>query len=154
MKRILVLSASILAATFANASFLLWQVDTTDYSGKITDTVNRYQLWTTDGTTSTKLQTTSTAGSPNNYDVSSYSTGNYSFYVELVNWESADKVTTVAKSESVTYSELSANIVTTLESVSSVSPWHASNYESVPEPTTGLMLLLGLSLVSLKRRKV
>ncbi len=154
MKRILVLSVSLLAASFANASYLLWQVDTTDYSS-ISGTVNQYQLWATDGTTATKLQTTATAGSPNKYDISStYAADNYSFYVELANFESAGNVTTVAKSGTVSYADLSTHIVTTLSSVPSVTPWHAQNYESVPEPTTGLLLLIGLSLVSLKRRKV
>ena len=153
MKRILVLSASILAASFANASYLWWQVDTTDYSG-ISGTVNQYTLWAVNGSSSaTMIDGTNKAGAANSVDISAYSTG-YSFYVELANFESANNVTTVAKSGTVTYSDLSSHIVTTLSDVPSVTPWHASNYESVPEPTTGLMLLLGLSLVSLKRRKV
>ena len=154
MKRILVLSASILAASFANASYLWWQVDTTDYSSTISGTVNQYTLWAVNGSSSaTMIDGTNKAGAANSIDISAYSNG-YSFYVELANFESANNVTTVAKSGTVTYSDLSSHIVTTLSDVPSVTPWHASNYESVPEPTTGLMLLLGLSLVSLKRRKV
>lgn len=153
MKRILILSASLLAATFANASYLWWQVDTTDYSS-ISGTVNQYQLWAVnDSSSATVIAKTATAGVANSVDISAYSSG-YSFYVELANWQSSGNVTTVAKSGTVAYTDLSSHIVTTLSDVPSVTPWHASDYQSVPEPTTGLMLLLGLSLVSLKRRKV
>lgn len=89
----------------------------------------------------------------NKIDIDAYTSG-YSFYVELANFESVNKVTTLARSGTVTYDQLAGHIGSDLLSVSSVSPWHASNYQAIPEPTTGLMLLLGLSLVSLKRRKV
>ena len=77
---------------------------------------------------------------------------NYSFYIELVLWDgSSDSVTAI--SDIQTYTSLnnsgyiSADIVATPSNL-----WHGTSY-MVPEPSGGLLVLIGTGLLALRRRK-
>ena len=80
----------------------------------------------------------------------------YAYYIELVNYDfSNDKVNYVyARSDAVAYSALSGSITDSLSTatIANVSPWHGGGYSAVPEPTSGLMLLLGAAMLGLRRK--
>ena len=78
----------------------------------------------------------------------------YYFYVELYNENEC-----VAHSDLVNYS--SASLATYVAASQNASDWvgvnsygyNPSNYTSVPEPSSGLMLLVGAALLSLRRKR-
>ena len=153
MKHILVGFAALFVSLSTQAAYLLWQVDTTDYDTTKFD-ANKYVLYVIQNgaTTGTVLDQTSSAGQANSIDITSYSTDSYSFYVELVNWEDGTD-NRLAKSATVSYADLSGHIATTLIAQPSVGPWHAGSYSQVPEPSSAVLLMLGMGLLALKRRK-
>lgn len=75
---------------------------------------------------------------------------NQTFLIELLN----SSGTAVLWSEGMTYSQLSEFIGTgDLVDVPAANIWHGSNYSNVPEPTGGLLALVGIGLLALRRRK-
>lgn len=85
----------------------------------------------------------------------------YSYFIELGNYNGTT-YTALAQSGAITYSELSqSHVITTdqlddiLGHISTVTmqAWVGGNYQAVPEPTGGLMVLVGLSVLALRRRK-
>ena len=88
-------------------------------------------------------------------DLSAYTGAAYSFAVELGNFDNGEWVKTLASSEPVSY-----NYLATHEHVGSWSDiasdltgvWKPSGY-SVPEPSSGLLMLIGGALLALRRRK-
>ncbi|MBR4523492.1 MAG: PEP-CTERM sorting domain-containing protein [Kiritimatiellae bacterium] len=84
----------------------------------------------------------------------------YSYYIEIMGYGgayggSAESTVRLAESTHRTYAELSGSSITTsLSDMASIpSAWTGEAY-AAPEPTSGLLLLVGASLLALKRRKV
>lgn len=148
MKKFLLGVLVVAAALTSQAAYLFWQVDasTAEEFG-----ATSYGLYATqDGLgKGTEIAGTSVAGQITQTDISAYDT-TYSFYIELVN--SSGSV--VGNSEVATYESLASTSITSdLSAIPNLGAWHGGTY-SVPEPTTGLLMLMGVALVSLKRRKV
>lgn len=83
----------------------------------------------------------------------SYGDAAYSFLVELGHWED-DKWTVMAVSAAVSYAELVQGGWTTdnINDYPRHGPW-APTF-SVPEPTGGLLVMIGASLLALRRRQM
>ena len=131
-------------AMFAHAAYMNWQVDSMDTAGF--EGANQFVLYhngsAVDRATGSQPNTISLA------DIGQDST----FYVELVNFESQN---VLARSDTATYSDIAGSLFTDeLSAVNSVQAWHGSNYKAVPEPTSGFLMMVGLALLGLKRRKV
>ena len=77
----------------------------------------------------------------------------YSFAVELGNWENGEWVKTLVDSEPVPYDNLQAHIKEWdgIDPIDSFA-WIPSAY-SVPEPSSGLLVLLGGAFMALRRRR-
>ena len=105
------------------------------------------------GSTATKLTTinVSDLGWEFSSDVSAYDSS-YSFFIELST--ANDTSSRVAATGLVTYSTLSGSIYTgAMSSPNAYSSWSAYSAQVVPEPTSGLLLLLGLGALALKRKQ-
>ncbi len=89
--------------------------------------------------------------SPYGASIDSYSSG--VFYIELVS--SAGNI--VGRSQALTYSAAKdlAQFETLSEAQMAMKVWNGGNtYTAVPEPTSGLLMLLGMAGLALRRRKV
>ena len=89
-------------------------------------------------------------------DVSAYASGSpeYAFIIELGNWDGSNW-STLALSETASYADLVANNHIDTSSgynPNPVAPWMPTSYV-VPEPSSGLLLLVGAALLALRRRK-
>ena len=85
-----------------------------------------------------------------------YSAGTpeYSFTVELGAIDADDKWTTVAWSAATAYSELGNYIHQTFDmNPQSMAVWTPTQFTYVPEPTSGLLTVIGFALLALRRRK-
>lgn len=80
----------------------------------------------------------------------------YSFYIELVNWDEAlGAHTVVGMSTQQTYAQLASGgyIDTGLSlSPAAANIWHGTAY-MIPEPTGGMLVLMGLALAALGRKQ-
>ena len=79
----------------------------------------------------------------------------YSFTVELGNIDSSDNWTTVATSAAVEYSSLGAYIHETFDiNPGQIAVWTPTEFSAVvPEPSSGLLTVIGLALLALRRRR-
>ncbi len=85
-----------------------------------------------------------------------YSAGSpeYSFIVELGNIDSSDNWTTVATSAAATYSSLADYIHQTFDmNPSSMAVWTPTEFAAVPEPSSGLLVTIGLAVLALRRKR-
>lgn len=77
------------------------------------------------------------------------------YYVEILKWDSANKeFTQVAVSQMKSYANLSSEgyIGTEMKDIPNIAIWAGSGY-AVPEPTGGMLVLMGLAFLGLKRRR-
>ena len=89
-------------------------------------------------------------------DVSAYASGSpeYAFIIELGNWDGSNW-STLALSETASYADLVANNHIDTSSgynPNPITPWMPTSYV-VPEPSSGLLVLVGAALLALRRRK-
>ena len=78
----------------------------------------------------------------------------YSFIVELGNIDSSDNWTTVATSAAATYSSLADYIHQTFDmNPSSMAVWTPTEFAAVPEPSSGLLVTIGLAVLALRRKR-
>ena len=82
-------------------------------------------------------------------------TPEYSFIVELGNIDSSDNWTTVATSASATYSSLGGYIHETFDiNPGQIAVWTPTAFTApVPEPSSGLLMAVGLALLALRRKR-
>lgn len=162
MKKLMVLFVALCAGFAANASYLYWQVEASDYS-HITEPnkVTAVNVWAVDneGTKTFVDGYRAASGSTVNMeqaqmiDVSAFSNGSYSFYIELMNYSSgAQKLGVTVSNETYADMVVKHYIMDTPLSVTLATPWHGGTV-AAPEPTSGLLMLLGVAALGLKRRK-
>ena len=99
------------------------------------------------------------AGVPtgNQSPISAYSAGSpeFSFIVELGNIDSSDNWTTVATSAAKAYSDLADYIHQTFDiNPGQLAVWTPTQFTAVPEPSGGLLTLMGVALLALRRRRM
>ena len=82
-------------------------------------------------------------------------TPEYSFIVELGNIDSSDNWTTVATSAATAYSDLGDYIHQTFDiNPGQLAVWTPTQFTAVPEPSGGLLTLMGVALLALRRRRM
>ena len=86
-----------------------------------------------------------------------YSAGTpeFSFIVELGNIDSSDNWTTVATSAATAYSDLADYIHQTFDiNPGQLAVWTPTQFTAVPEPSGGLLTLMGVALLALRRKRL
>ena len=159
-KKLVVCSAVSAMALFASADVLYWQVESPD-SGATFTAAN---LYVTGGGLSSPQQLASVApfdDTPGTMtdltqtDLGSYGSSDYSFYVELANYTGSSLNN--GKAYTWSYDQLvSAGYIATnpFDSSKAAEVASAGNLGSpTPEPTSGMLLLIGGSLLALRRRR-
>ena len=81
-------------------------------------------------------------------------TPEYNFIVELGNLDSDDNWTTVAYSAPADYSSLGAYIHETFDlNPGQFAAWTPTSFTAVPEPSSGLLVVIGCALLALRRKR-
>ena len=177
MKKLLLFALICAFAQMSNAAYLYWQVSDADISGasaatswlndeydlsvnaaKIYSSSNGGETWTAQTIYLNDASVGTVAPVPNQtmyaIDIGDNIGSGYSYYVELGNYSgSVWSIAAKSASEQISYTATGDTaIVTSLSDMTRVSPWHAGSYSAAPEPTSGLMLLLGAAMLGLRRR--
>ena len=184
MKRVFLGLAVVALAMTSQASYLYWQVsesmgdkfnghDITGYQVRAVNGNNEYLLSSYEYKPSSSgyqdIGTTVAPAVAYNADlaanltvtvdastVNTYSSG-YTYYIEIVGYDNSvygDNTGVIGISEGLTYEQANSHVTGTLQSISSIPPAWTGEAYAAPEPTSGLLLLVGASLLALKRRKV
>ena len=150
VSRFVAAAAALLFASAASAGTLYWQVD--DDSGDVTA-----QLYAQQGNNEAgRIALSNELDAPTGIqqaDLGSYSDGSYLFYVELLNYNSG----TVTQGYKWAYGDLvssgyvsfgATNIPDVTANVVAL-----GSFANAPEPSSGLLLLIGGAMLALRRRR-
>lgn len=176
-KLIAICVAALTTGAFADDSYLYWMIDDSITWEEGTTTTPSYDaarigVTGSDGTiylslynengngvggTGTTISLGETAFPMYAYAgiASTYQTTGYSFFIELLNDGKA--VGRSNSSSSLDWSALASYTTSTLgnTSVPANSPWNGGTFTTavIPEPTSGLLMLFGLSALALRRKR-
>jgi len=166
MKKLILMFGVVAAAFLSNADYLLWQVSQADdeaYAGKYNYATISYKINDNDPFTILEAETRESAtGGTISTDLSTLTEGTtYSLFVELMNYDSQKDVwnqvgvstTPITYTAGATSGDEHIIFSDVLPSAPSVPVWHGGSVD-VPEPTSGMMVMLGFAFLALKRRKV
>ena len=160
IQKIAVLILAAFALTSAKASVLYWQVE----PGTTSDSFQYALLKATNGTDPavTVAGAAAQGEAPNQYvslqntELGQYGNDGYSFFVEMANYAN-NQFQTVATGATYTYNELvSSGYVAAGPIDSFTAAANASNFNMgspIPEPSSGLLLLMGGAMLALRRRR-
>ena len=153
MKKLIIIAAVIVAGVAANAASFKWTAANIYGSDGTTKWSDAISLYATGGDLSSGLLvdtfTPSTAGSVSStFSNSSLVAGTtYDFYFVL---ETADATFT---SDTKSVLAQATDVATIGFGNMKTATQNASNWQSVPEPTSGLLMLLGMAGLALRRRR-
>lgn len=156
MKPILA-SAALFIAHLASAEMLYWMIgseNTIEFNYAAvyaTDGVNKFEV-NNEMYGNQDLSPTTTIGPTLTEFGDGFTWSNYSYYVELLTWDGA-KESSVGVSERATYDSLvshGAIIPSGMGIPTTAHVWMPT--VNVPEPSCGLLMIVGFSLLALKRR--
>lgn len=158
MKKIIVGLVLAAAAFAAKADYLYWGVTSSDVSNY--GSFNAARLWQKTGDETTAIgwlydvpgaKSTSVAIDSSN-QASTY------YYVELCNYSASTWSSVATSSSTYTYSSLvdkgvitSSDLIAQASVASQVLTYHG--VQATPEPTSGLLMLMGFAMLGLKRKK-
>jgi len=180
MKNFLIAGLVMLAASATQASYLYWQVN----AGVLKDAISAYNSKWSAGVKDENISGARLVQVANNsgtsvksvvgavaasdfgtmqgtaIDVSTLGSANYSYYIEIISTAATSATIPyqeIAVSETKSYNDLvTANAVYTGSemAVPSLVAWTGGTYAAAPEPTSGLLLIFGIGLLGLKRKRV
>ena len=174
MKRIIIALGAIAVAIGAQAASVDWEL-TNSYAPGTTDGAENYLVYFFDSTTvgrSTALtqiaagsldflgsalgdpQLTDSDGWATNDSLGNYGSGvDVTGYLVILNSATAADATLAYVTAEVTGATTSAGLPAYLDFGDQVGTQTASNWTAVPEPTSGLLMLLGLAGLALRRHR-
>lgn len=159
MKKIIIGFAVAMLAVVANAEFLYWGISDNESIAANT-TYNSAKLFAyNDNTAAVAIDSIYKAPGSSSADITNYGEG-YSYYIELYNYENGNWGSSVASNQSdpFTYSALLEKGAITASDVLAQANVAAMmmtphGVQATPEPTSGLLLLMGFAMLGLKRKK-
>lgn len=150
MRRFALSVAAVLLATLSlRADYLYWYVDSSSYGG---GDYNAAILWGGQGDSFSQVSDIEQV--PDSFLTPV--TAGYSYYIELVNYNvGSGSYSSVATSETVTYTGQAKDyFVSSLDYTIPPIAWGGGSFSSIPEPTGGLLMLWGVSLLALRRKRL
>ena len=169
MKKLLSMGCMMLLVSAANASYLYWQIESSDEDATATlkssatesgdgSAVTVYAV-TDDGHGNAVLTPTTTLVPDVVYAIDSTSVNaEYSYWVEMSNY-SSESVTKYSGTDFANNTYSDAAGTTSLADIADgtvpVGTWHASSGSMsapVPEPTSALLMMFGMAFLGLKRK--
>ena len=151
MKKLMIIAALMVAATVVKAASFNWQAAniygpdlTSKYSGEVTLHCTQLDSWSASATAAAGAVAKSTSG----FSSDLFSAGTtYDFYFTIET--ASGKFTSATKSVLAQQSDTSTINFANMQSATQ----NASNWVAVPEPTSGLLLILGVAGLVLKRKR-
>ena len=161
MKKFLVIVSISLATIAVKAEYLNWQVgssmtigNNTYTSGSSVDQYNAVRLYATKDDSPTYYYSIYDAPGTYSTPLASEWTTDATYYIELLNYSDSSSYNTVARTAGTTYAELSGALSNgALSAQAMTAIWTGAAVVTTPEPTSGLLLLMGFAMLGLKRKK-